>query len=1012
MRNTSTTTRRNLVVVALAAVISAAPSAMAEDLPAEVGGRETITSAISPVGDVDEFNLDLMPGDRLTVTLRDLPPVRGLEGTLTLFDADNGTVPADIRPGAAGRQSLRYTVPFDVEANTHRLRLVGGPGEFLGSNGDYQVGIRIRRGRPARATLAFAAGGPINYRFAATANATINLRASTRRGGLVLTDLLRPDGSAEPGFADALRAARSGRAASLRRFVVTGGFGTYTLVGTYEAGSKVKLSAKVRNNLKDKRTSTQLRPLEPGFDPIFGLLTREGVPGIQVRIEGTNLFTEGEGPDEVLPSFFFGSVQVPPDEVESFSQNQYRVVVPQALSSGFTYDVSIRNPDGQRVVERDAFTYVHTPNIQSLDIAEGGPAGGREIRITASQLRGGVSVLFDNVVVQPDLVLPGTMRVDVKAPAHVPGTVDVSLRDEFGQISTLTDAYTYLDVGSNEITSIGDDFMQGIGGQVVTVNGADFDATTVLTLDRRPLDHTLVSPTQLTFLADARPSGTFELRVEDQYQQSSTLSVEIRGFTDATDTAIPAPLTAAGAIDGWRATRVLTGDVTGDLIDDLVLLRSDAAFGDSINRPRIRILAGDGAGGFSDATSGNIPDVSAGDDWRALDGVLIDFDDDNDLDVALITTAVLETDMDGDPSRSSLRFLANNGSGGFTDVTSTSAPALADYGDHNQGVAIVAADFDGENGVDLAILHTDYFTETIVIPAPEPPAEPDPEDPPPMDEIITTYFPGLRILLNDGNGVFTRDIEALPEIDAADQTQFQGGALAVGDPDDGTDADLLLTFDAVNEDVASPSNYHRSATFLENDGTGVFTDESDSVLPSPTGPEFLQGSVARFIDVNGDDEVDLVIASPTRLVTPDSGSVSFNPATRVFENDGSGVFDETDRFTFPDPIGNDAHQANAFAIGDLSGDGDAEFVLLKTTAPVIDESATRVLVSVGDDYAYGTDGLATEAGGRDLRGSDVVLLDIDGDGDLDIVIVRSESNETIRNTRVLINPRNTPVQDT
>jgi hypothetical protein len=44
--------------------------------------------------------------------------------------------------------------------------------------------------------------------------------------------------------------------------------------------------------------------------------------------------------------------------------------------------------------------------------------------------------------------------------------------------------------------------------------------------------------------------------------------------------------------------------------------------------------------------------------------------------------------------------------------------------------------------------------------------------------------------------------------------------------------------------------------------------------------------------------------------------------------------------------------------------------------------------------------------GDDGRGRTVLLLDLGtGDGDLDLVLARDEANETVRNTRVLTNPR-------
>jgi len=64
----------------------------------------------------------------------------------------------------------------------------------------------------------------------------------------------------------------------------------------------------------------------------------------------------------------------------------------------------------------------------------------------------------------------------------------------------------------------------------------------------------------------------------------------------------------------------------------------------------------------------------------------------------------------------------------------------------------------------------------------------------------------------------------------------------------------------------------------------------------------------------------------------------------------------------------------------------------------------RVLVQDANGLNRADAALPSPLGADNLRGFDVLLLDVDDDGDLDVVFSRSEANESVRNTLVLENP--------
>lgn len=992
-----TTRLLRTLVAALAALAAGAAglgttdAAWARKLPTPVRGNEILAGDITPAGDVDEFDLYLSARDELRLDVREQGPIRGLAVNLSLTRP--GGAPAAVTVVGAGtrRATVSYTAQ---ERGVHRVKITGGPGQFAGATGNYAAAFAVRRLKPPLANLSDPAGGPISLEFGATADATLTLSAVTKKGALRLTELRRPDGSAEPGFAAALKAAKNQRSAKVSKFRLTGGDGTYTVVGSYDAGAAPKVKAVVKH-AEPKRTR-RLGP-EPEFDAFFLPFPAEGIAGTTLNVVGVDFSYEpaSKRKPEQFPTFVLGGIEIAQDDVDRPSGSLFRFPVPPGLAENASHDLVVVNFDGQSAVHDDAFFIVPPPVATGVTGTQGGPAGGRLVRITGTDFRSGALVLFGTTVVQPTVALP--TRIDVVSPPHAPGAVTLKVRDEFGRTANVPQGFTYLDVPSNVLTALSFTPLQSLGGQTVDVTGSGFVASSVLTLDGDDTGATRVSSSILRFTTPPHPDGTGRLRVTDEYGQTSVLDVPFAGFDDATDTRIPAPVTTANRADGWRATRVLAGDVTGDGLPDLVLLRPASAGGASSLRSRVRVLRGSATGTFSDVTSTSVPAVSGDEDHRARDGVLADLDGDDHLDLAIVTDEAVGTG-------SSLRILWNNGSGVFAADASRSLPATSGWGDRNQGVALVAADIDGVNGADLVLLHASAFFEDVVtVVTPGDPGDPgDPTDD--IPEVTRTdryHYPALRVLLNDGGGSFTRSLGSVPSVDGTEAHQFQGDAIAAGNLAGSSAVDIVLTRDAPTEFPAG--TFLRTAVLLVNDG-GVLEDASSS-LPAASGAEFLQGDRLLVADADGDTDLDILVGSSTPLSTPGSGTLSSASALRLLLN-SSGTFSAAGGGTFPAADRQDRSQCEAFALGDLSGDGNPELVLVSSLAPNAGERAGRVLRGgATDTWVRASEAFPDPGTSDDLRGADVVLVDVDDDGDLDVVIVRDGTDETVRNTRVLVNPR-------
>jgi hypothetical protein len=991
-----------LTLVTLALAAAAASAASVAQLPVACTGRETVYGNIEPAGDVDPFTVFLAAGETLAVTSTEGRPEFGLLTTLKLRDPQG----ADVTPTVTGQgektASFQY---FAVATGLHTLELTGDAGGFGGSTGNYVLTIAVTRLKPEGAAFADAAGGTISVPIAAPAGSTLAITAATKTGGFDLTELRRPDGTAEPLFAESLKA-KNRLKAKLPKFALTGGPGVYELRGTYDAGSNVTVKVALKTNEKPRKR--QLTYDEPKFEANGASFPGEG-------ITGTVIFVSGNAFDDIpilkrrkeigrrYPAFTIGGVVVPADTVTHPNGSIYSFPVPAGLAENGRFDIEAVNADGQTALIDDAFFVVPPPLATGLATDTAGKGGGRLVRILGSDLRPGASVTFGTTIAQADFTDPDYTFLDVIAPAHTPGTVSLEVRDRYGRTTPVPGTFTFLDVPFNRITSISPAMIQAVGGEKITVNGLDFEPETVLTLDRVEMDATHVSATKLEFVAPEHADADVQLRVTGNYEQTHFINVPIRGFSDITASAIPAPNTGSGTVDGWRATRVLAGDVTGDNKPDLILLRPEPAFGADADRSRIRLLVNGAGGVFTDATATKIPAVSADEDWRAKDGVLFDMDGDGDLDLAIITDEAIGDGSGG--FRSSLRILRNNGTGTFTDATSTAVPALTSYGDRNQGVAIAAANVDGATGADLVIVNTAAFREEIVTPG-GPPTQPP--DPPPPPDIVTVYnYPATRVLANNGSGVFARRATALPAITDASVNKFEGAAVAVGDVTGGSGPDIVITLGLPIPDPANQGSYLRAATLLVNNGTGTFTDATAAKLPAASDPEFLQANRVYLTDVDGDADLDLALASASRLVSPTTEIVSASPAVRFFANNGTGTFTAVAAGQYPAADAEDSLQADAVVVADYTGDGRSDVFVVSAHAPNSGDRATRVLVRNLANAAWqrGSRGLPSPAGLDDLRGTDALAVDVDGDGDLDLVIVRDEATDVVRSTIVLKNPR-------
>ncbi|MEM8601402.1 MAG: T9SS type A sorting domain-containing protein [Bacteroidota bacterium] len=207
------------------------------------------------------------------------------------------------------------------------------------------------------------------------------------------------------------------------------------------------------------------------------------------------------------------------------------------------------------------------------------------------------------------------------------------------------------------------------------------------------------------------------------------------------------------------------------------------------------VFINDGAGGFINETAARIP----AEDRINQDLTFADVDGDDDLDLFV-----------GNENDNAL--LLNDGTGVFTDVSATNLPTSPLI----ETRKATFADVDGDDDLDLYLSNVFFLFQR------------DPQD---------------RLWLNDGTGVFT-DATAT-NLPASAATNLDATFVDV----DG-DNDLDLLTHGVGQTVP--------VRLLTNDGAGVFTDATDTLLPFlPT----TDGLALEVADFDGDERLDLFIGN-------------------------------------------------------------------------------------------------------------------------------------------------------
>ncbi len=305
---------------------------------------------------------------------------------------------------------------------------------------------------------------------------------------------------------------------------------------------------------------------------------------------------------------------------------------------------------------------------------------------------------------------------------------------------------------------------------------------------------------------------------------------------------------------------------------------------------------------------------------------IFDPDEDGDMDVLFVT------DRFGSSARPDpqgyLHYFENDGSGGFTEATTAAFGAFSVGDTGPQGLLV--ADLDGDG-------HDDVYV----------------------------YGRGDNYVLKGaGDGTFT-DVTATAGLAGGDAWTT---AASVADFDG--DGDLDLYEGNYIRRFSGPDHEPEPNRFYRNDGDGTFTDVS-ALFPVLVSGEDLTLSVV-FTDIDGDGDEDLMVCN-------DFGE--YRDPNKLFRNEGDGTFTDV---SVPTNF-RDGFFCMSIAPGDYDRDGDLDYYLsnigvnrlLRWDGTAFIDDGARAMVAGGPDECFpGSED--TSWAGR--------FVDFDHDGWLDLYL--------------------------
>jgi hypothetical protein len=510
--------------------------AVAEEIVGPEFGNNRFISEISPVEggqDTDDYVAEMFAGETVTVT------VSAPTGSLLL-------------------PAVRLIAPDGTVVPTRNVRRAGGRTvsmrQEVGASGRWAIRISGRDGTTGAYTASFRVTDPksdvdknVPIGGAAVTEASVDIEAvddailiaavswPKTKPAVKFRSLKAPDGATVPvaeGTPILSKTKFRFKAQKLEQ-----GSGTYRLAFGLDSGTGVyTVSWTVRPPVRPTGT-TEVDPNEPQFG--IADLPIKSAPGQTITLTGEGFSTE--------PGLrvLFGDVPGTNVNVNP-AGTSVTVVVPPG-PDGATVPLTIENADGQSFQVPDAFYYIPAPVITGLVDADGklirggSTLGGNARELLGTGFSAGMSLTV-NGVSATITALNGPTSLDFTSPAGSSGFGPVVLTDAYGRAATSDFSYSFKAPPALGNPAFTPAFGARFGGTAVSIKGSGFEATDKVLFDGTELPSQVLSSNAMTFTSPYASLGNHTVAVRDRFGTTVTgPAFEVKG---------PASLTSISYLSG------------------------------------------------------------------------------------------------------------------------------------------------------------------------------------------------------------------------------------------------------------------------------------------------------------------------------------------------------------------------------------------------------------------------------------------------------------------------------